>query len=350
MLNNYTVKIEDFKLSIFTKKRMAIAAIITLSAACVALFAALAMTSMAFERYRVETVNAVAEVEVVEEKLVELEEKTIDIDVFKEYSQQYSVSGEFLQRFFQDEIVYRTADGVVYAPIDETLPKSKLDFNNLVVEPDSIKYVENGVDTGIKGIDVSKHQGNIDWVKVKNDGVEFAIIRLGYRGYEVGNVLIDEKFHQNMRGAIAAGVKVGVYFYSQAITVQEALDEAAFVLENIKNYDITYPVVFDMEEVTEDTARMNGLTTAQRTDFTIAFCDEVEKAGYTPMIYGGIKWLVEMVDMSRLVKYDKWFAQFYKTPFFPYDLQMWQYTSSGKVDGIAGNVDINIGFKDYSAQ
>lgn len=337
-------------MSIFTKKRMAIAAIITLSAACVALFAALAMTSMAFERYRVETVNAVAEVEVVEEKLVELEEKTIDIDVFKEYSQQYSVSGEFLQRFFQDEIVYRTADGVVYAPIDETLPKSKLDFNNLVVEPDSIKYVENGVDTGIKGIDVSKHQGNIDWVKVKNDGVEFAIIRLGYRGYEVGNVLIDEKFHQNMRGAIAAGVKVGVYFYSQAITVQEALDEAAFVLENIKNYDITYPVVFDMEEVTEDTARMNGLTTAQRTDFTIAFCDEVEKAGYTPMIYGGIKWLVEMVDMSRLVKYDKWFAQFYKTPFFPYDLQMWQYTSSGKVDGIAGNVDINIGFKDYSAQ
>lgn len=337
-------------MSIFTKKRMAIAAIITLSAACVALFAALAMTSMAFERYRVETVNAVAEVEVVEEKLVELEEKTIDIDVFKEYSQQYSVSGEFLQRFFQDEIVYRTADGVVYAPIDETLPKSKLDFNNLVVEPDSIKYVENGVDTGIKGIDVSKHQGNIDWVKVKNDGVEFAIIRLGYRGYEVGNVLIDEKFHQNMRGAIAAGVKVGVYFYSQAITVQEALDEAAFVLENIKNYDITYPVVFDMEEVTEDIARMNGLTTAQRTDFTIAFCDEVEKAGYTPMIYGGIKWLVEMVDMSRLVKYDKWFAQFYKTPFFPYDLQMWQYTSSGKVDGIAGNVDINIGFKDYSAQ
>lgn len=337
-------------MSIFTKKRMAIAAIITLSAACVALFAALAMTSMAFERYRVETVNAVAEVEVVEEKLVELEEKTIDIDVFKEYSQQYSVSGEFLQRFFQDEIVYRTADGVVYAPIDETLPKSKLDFNNLVVEPDSIKYVENGVDTGTKGIDVSKHQGNIDWVKVKNDGVEFAIIRLGYRGYEVGNVLIDEKFHQNMRGAIAAGVKVGVYFYSQAITVQEALDEAAFVLENIKNYDITYPVVFDMEEVTEDTARMNGLTTAQRTDFTIAFCDEVEKAGYTPMIYGGIKWLVEMVDMSRLVKYDKWFAQFYKTPFFPYDLQMWQYTSSGKVDGIAGNVDINIGFKDYSAQ
>lgn len=337
-------------MSIFTKKRMAIAAIITLSAACVALFAALAMTSMAFERYRVETVNAVAEVEVVEEKLVELEEKTIDIDVFKEYSQQYSVSGEFLQRFFQDEIVYRTADGVVYAPIDETLPKSKLDFNNLVVEPDSIKYVENGVDTGIKGIDVSKHQGNIDWVKVKNDGVEFAIIRLGYRGYEVGNVLIDEKFHQNMRGAIAAGVKVGVYFYSQAITVQEALDEAAFVLENIKNYDITYPVVFDMEEVTEDIARMNGLTTAQRTDFTIAFCDEVEKAGYTPMIYGGIKWLVEMVDISRLVKYDKWFAQFYKTPFFPYDLQMWQYTSSGKVDGIAGNVDINIGFKDYSAQ
>lgn len=337
-------------MSIFTKKRMAIAAIITLSAACVALFAALAMTSMAFERYRVETVNAVAEVEVVEEKLVELEEKTIDIDVFKEYSQQYSVSGEFLQRFFQDEIVYRTADGVVYAPIDETLPKSKLDFNNLVVEPDSIKYVENGVDTGTKGIDVSKHQGNIDWVKVKNDGVEFAIIRLGYRGYEVGNVLIDEKFHQNMRGAIAAGVKVGVYFYSQAITVQEALDEAAFVLENIKNYDITYPVVFDMEEVTEDIARMNGLTTAQRTDFTIAFCDEVEKAGYTPMIYGGIKWLVEMVDMSRLVKYDKWFAQFYKTPFFPYDLQMWQYTSSGKVDGIAGNVDINIGFKDYSAQ
>ncbi|WMJ23002.1 glycoside hydrolase family 25 protein [Paludicola sp. MB14-C6] len=266
----------------------------------------------------------------------------------KAYAQQYNVSVEFLQRFFNDVIVYKDSDQIVYAPIDEKLPKNPYDFKNLVYLDSEIQYQKNGVSTGIKGIDVSKYQGDINWNKVKADHVKFAIIRIGFRGYQNGKITIDESCKKNIEGAIAAGIKVGVYFFSQAITIEEVIQEADTVLEYIKDYKITYPVVFDAEEILEENARTNSLTTAQRTDITVAFCQKIKSAGYTPMIYANVKWFVAKLDMSRLTMYDKWFAQYFKTPFFPYDFQMWQYTGKGKVDGIKGDVDLNICFKDYS--
>ncbi len=319
-------------------------AIITLSVISVLLCSALIVTIVSFISYKKSVtipVDAPINVELPEEEVVPME-------TLKAYAQQYNVSAEFLQRFFDDVIVYKGDDGIVYAPIDEKLPKNSYDFDNLVRVDGEIQYHENGVSTGIKGIDVSKYQGDIEWKKVKADNVDYAIIRLGYRGYETGKILLDEYYEKNIKGAIDAGVKVGVYFFSQAITVEEAIEEADMVLEYIKDYDITYPVVFDAEEMLGESVRTNTLTTTQRTDITLAFCEKIKAAGYKPMIYANIKWFVAQLDMSRLTEYDKWFAQYFKSPFFPYDFHMWQYTAKGKVDGIKGDVDLNIGFKDYS--
>lgn len=278
----------------------------------------------------------------------EVERETIDMQKFKEYSEQYNVSAEYLQRFFDDVIVYKNDNGVQYAPIDKTLPLSNYDWNNLVRLDNEIQYQENGGVTTIKGIDVSKYQGKINWNKVADDGVEYAFIRIGVRGYGTGDILEDEYWQRNVEGAIAAGIDVGIYFYSQAITVEEAIEEAQFVLDRVKPYDIAYPIVFDFEEINDEASRTLMLTQQQRTDFTIAFCDKIKEAGYQTMVYGNIKWFVEMVDLSRLTGYDKWFAQYFKTPFFPYDFQIWQYTAKGKVSGIEGDVDLNISFKDYT--
>lgn len=278
----------------------------------------------------------------------EIQEEVVTVEALKEYAQQYNVSIEFLQRFFDDVIVYKDTGGIEYAPIDPDLPKHSYDFNNLVQVDGEIEYHENGVSTGVKGIDVSKHQGDINWKKVKADGVEFALIRLGYRGYETGKIMLDEYYEQNIKEATAAGIEVGVYFFSQAITIEEVNEEADMVLKYIKDYKITYPVVFDYEEMQGDVVRSDVLTTAERTDITIAFCEKIKAAGYNPMIYANIKWFVARLDMRRLAEYDKWFAQYFDAPFFPYDFKIWQYTAKGQVDGIKGDVDMNIAFKDFA--
>ena len=195
------------------------------------------------------------------------------------------------------------------------------------------------------GVDVSVYQGNIDWEKVKADGIDFAIIRVGGRGYgSEGKIYDDRLFQQNIEGALAAGIPVGVYFFSQAITVEEAREEARYTLEKIKGYDITYPVVFDWEIIGGSTARTYELPSGTLTAAANAFCDMINDAGYQPMIYfnsycGYIKY-----DLSQLVSYPFWFAQYTTTthPSFYYHFDMWQYTDSGSVDGMIGRVDLNL--------
>ncbi|MDP4110065.1 MAG: GH25 family lysozyme, partial [Bacillota bacterium] len=211
-----------------------------------------------------------------------------------------------------------------------------------------MKYDSPEIET-CNGIDVSEHQGKIDWRKVRASGVEFAIIRLGYRGYTEGGIYEDRNFETNIKGAQEAGLKVGVYFFSQAITVKEAQEEADFVLARVKGYDISFPVVFDWEPLGKTSARTYGLDTDTLCGCADTFCSEMADAGYKPMIYfnsyaGYIKY-----DLSRVLKYEFWFAQYSATPSFYYDYQMWQYTSSGKVDGITGNVDMNIYFSGKSS-
>ncbi len=198
-----------------------------------------------------------------------------------------------------------------------------------------------------KGIDVSRYQGKIDWEKVASDGVEYAFIRAGIRGTTEGKLMEDDRFADNIEGAIDNDIHAGIYFFTQALTKEEAVDEAEFVLELIEPYKITYPVVIDLEEVTSEDARTADLTKEEYTQNCIAFCETIKAAGYTPMIYGNLKTFMIMLDMEQLEDYEKWFAYYNAPVYFPYDFSIWQYSSKGSVRGIDEDVDLNICMKDF---
>ncbi|MBR4144557.1 MAG: hypothetical protein IKU06_03730 [Lachnospiraceae bacterium] len=237
-----------------------------------------------------------------------------------------------------------------YIPINDKVAECSYDWDRLdTSDPNNWTYLdENGSKLSIRGIDVSKYQGTIDWKKVAAAGVEFAIIRLGYRGMNEGTLELDPIFEKNMEEAAAAGIKTGVYFFSQAITKEEAEEEADFVIRAVKKYNVTYPVIFDTERVATYNARANGLSYEDRTDMCITFCDRIAVAGYTPMIYANTKYMIMGINLERLEKYDKWFAVYSDKITFPYDFQMLQYSESGSIPGIKGNVDLDISFVDYS--
>lgn len=259
---------------------------------------------------------------------------------------------ESLIRSAADETIltYDDTGAEVHIPILADVPRHNYDWTCIQNKDGFKNYVENNEVTSYRGIDVSSFQGEIDWDRVKAAGVDFAIIRVGYRGYGTGAVMLDEYFDANMRGALKAGIKVGTYFFSQAVTEEEAIEEANFVLEHIKDYDITYPIAYDMELITHDTARTDTLTGRQITDHTIAFCETIKEAGYKTCVYSNRRTLILKLDLSRLTAYDTWYAAYVSYPDYPYDFKMWQFTDSGSVDGISGDVDINISFIDYSAE
>lgn len=228
------------------------------------------------------------------------------------------------------------------------VPRHTLDYDKVTVENGFKHYYENGERINTTGIDVSYHQGSIDWDAVKADGVDFAMIRLGYRGYETGNINIDERFHEYAQGATRAGLDIGVYFYSQAVTADEAQEEARAVLEEIKGYEITYPVVFDWEIVGEESARTNSISSEKLNECAAVFCNTVAHGGYIPMIYSVKRMALLKYDLSELAGFDFWLAEYRDEPEFPYEFTMWQYASDGRVDGIEGEVDLNMSFVDYS--
>lgn len=230
-----------------------------------------------------------------------------------------------------------------YEEDSEVLSNHTYDWSKLTEENGRKNYVDNSGNEAIFGIDVSTHQGDIEWDKVKGDNVDFAIIRAGYRGYESGEINEDDKFKQNIEGAINNGIDVGVYFFSQAISEKEAIEEAQFILNVIKGYDVKYPVVFDMEYL--ENGRINSLSMDERTKITLAFCEVIKESGYKPIIYGNQFWLQEYVSLHHINDYELWLAQYNDIPNFPYEFRMWQYTDMGSVNGIKGNVDLNLWFK-----
>ena len=194
----------------------------------------------------------------------------------------------------------------------------------------------------IAGIDVSYHQKTIDWQKVADSGIEFAMIRVGYRGYETGILNPDEKREENYQGAKAAGLKVGAYFFSQAVTVEEAIAEAQYTLEAIKDWELDMPVVFDWEQKKE--GRTLNLDARIVTDGAIAFCDLVKEAGYEPMVYFNPHHARRFFHLIELEDYSFWLAYYTDRMEYDYKVEMWQYTNSGSVPGIETDVDINIYF------
>lgn len=232
------------------------------------------------------------------------------------------------------------------ADLLEDVPLCAYDYDRLT-EENGFKYYldENGEKLSRPGIDVSEYQTEVDWNQVKDSGIEFAMIRLGYRGYgEAGTLVEDAMYRKHIEGALEAGLEVGVYFFSQAVNKEEVLEEAEFVLERIRDYNITCPVVFDTEEIKFDTARTDHLTPQEFTDHCIMFCDAVKKAGYETMIYANMKWMAFTLELERLAGYEKWYADYEPVPQCPYEISMWQYTETGSVPGVQGNVDINVWF------
>ncbi len=194
------------------------------------------------------------------------------------------------------------------------------------------------------GVDVSTHQKGIDWQAVAADGIDFAILRLGRRGYTEGGLFLDETFEQNLQGALDAGLEAGVYFFSQAITPEEAEEEADYVLEVLAGRELAYPIAFDWESIPEDDARTDGLDGETTTRCAAAFCKRIEEAGYRPAVYFNQTQGYLHYDLRELTDYKLWLAEYDTTPDFYYCFDLWQYSHTGQVAGIQGDVDLDLAF------
>lgn len=266
------------------------------------------------------------------------------LEGIKEALSEGTTTVETLRPYYPNEIVVVSGGRFHFVPISEELEHNQLDAANLnILETGEYQYLTDGQVTSHKGIDVSSHQGDIDWNLVAQDGVEFAFVRAGFRGYGTGKLVEDEKFEDNIKGAKAAGVKVGVYFFSQAVNEEELLEEANLVLEKIAPYELDCPVVFDVEKVSGN-GRMNELTVEERTNLTRLFCETIANAGYKPMIYHNTEMGALMIDLAALEDYDKWYASYSDQMFYPYEYKIWQYSDKGTVQGIKTAVDMNISF------
>lgn len=220
-----------------------------------------------------------------------------------------------------------------------------LEANDALDDADKseITGMQEGNPNAKMGIDVSKWNKEIDWDKVKNAGVEFAIIRVGYRGATTGALVEDPYFEANIKGAIRAGIPVGVYFFTQALDVVEAVEEASMVMALCRDYKITYPVFIDVEGL-GGSGRADGLDVETRTAVSRAFCATIESEGYRAGVYSSRNWLNQMLDMDQLQDYVVWLAEYRDVPIYQGYYHMWQYTSNGSVDGIEGRVDFNLSY------
>lgn len=228
-------------------------------------------------------------------------------------------------------------------PPPEENPFDELDFQY------EGRYLKLRDGESLTGVDVSHWQQDIDWEQVKDSGVDFAMIRLGYRGYEKGGIGLDTYAIANLDGAIAAGLDVGVYFFSQALTPEEAEEEAYFVVQQLEPYaeHITMPVVYDWEHVNVENTRTENMRDPDLlTDCSLAFLQTVEAAGYRPMVYFNRTQSWKYLNLEELKDYEFWLAAYTQRMDFPYKIKMWQYTNKGRVPGIEGECDVNVYFPD----
>ncbi len=230
---------------------------------------------------------------------------------------------------------------IAETPTPDPVYPNDYDWQYLKKENDRFVY-EDSKYTSRTGIDVSYSQGDIDWDRVRADGIDFAIIRAGYRGYETGELHEDAYFRYNIENAVRVGMDVGVYFFSQAISAEEAKEEAEFVLDLIKGYPVL-SVAFDLEEADKE-GRIADNSRELNTAGAISFSKTIKAAGYTPLVYGSASWMtydIRMWELQDMVEF--WMAAYgWEYPKFPYVFSIWQYSSTGHVDGISTIVDMNL--------
>lgn len=232
-------------------------------------------------------------------------------------------------------------------PAEPTTPEQRPPLTN-PYDHNDFQYIDNYLKLlygdSITAIDVSAYQKDIDWQKVADSGVQMAMIRAAFRGWgEKGLIKEDEYVHQNLKGADEAGLTVGVYFFSQATSIEEVDEEIDILLDIIKDHNITGHVVFDWEYVSEE-ARTADVDVRTLTDCSLHFCKRIEEAGYEPMVYFNTYQGISLLELEELKAYDFWLARYTDRMNFPYKVRMWQYTDSGRVPGIQGGVDINVFF------
>ena len=237
-----------------------------------------------------------------------------------------------------------------WIPINPYWKKNNYDFANLVSKNDLLHYYSDGKQVSYLGVDLSKYQKKVDFAAIQREGIDYCMLRVGSRGYETGNIQEDEKFQEYIAGAEAVGMPVGLYFFSQAVTEEEAIEEANFVISKIGEHKITYPIAYDMEFIENDNSRIETLTKTEKSNIALAFLNRIEEAGYVGMLYGNKEWLLKRIELHRFEDYDIWLAQEDDIPDYPYMYSMWQYSRQGEVYGIDGYVDLNISFVDYSAR
>ncbi len=235
-----------------------------------------------------------------------------------------------------------------WLPVFADVPACAYQADQFISRNNRMYYLEDQKITSQFGIDVSYHQKEIDWQKVKASGVEFAFIRVGRRGYTEGVLSEDEYFRQNIQGARDAGIDIGVYFYSQAITPEEAVEEAEMTLALLDGMELQYPVVYDWEVISDAEARTDAMTAETLTECCVAFCERIREAGYIPMIYQNKRTSLLRLQLPELTDYDFWLAEYNPQATYYYNYQIWQYASDGRVPGITGSVDLNICFKNYT--
>lgn len=223
-------------------------------------------------------------------------------------------------------------------------PGNSYDMSALTMENGIYAYEDDSY-TSRFGVDVSYHNKNVDFAALKSAGVSFVMIRLGYRGYSEGTISEDEKFSAYIQEAEKAGLDIGVYFFSQAVTTEEAAEEAQYVLEHIRGHQISMPVVYDYKTITEDeNARGNFISKQQRTDNAVVFAENIRNGGYTPMIYASTETYDELYDYTYLTGYETWIAQYDSLNTYPYAYSIWQYSDQG-IDGTAmQGMDLDIQF------
>lgn len=243
------------------------------------------------------------------------------------------------------DMAFYTVDKDTYefTPLLDNVPRNDIKEDQIVKDEDgTMHYMVDGVDRGIPMIDVSEYQGVIDWSKVAASGIKYAMIRAGYRGYGSGKLVEDKYVDDNIKGAAAAGIKFGVYFFSEAVNEAEAREEAQVCIKHLAGYKPDLPIVVDVEHIGYDDARADALDKKTRTDVTLAFVDEVKQAGYKPMLYTGLLAYFHYLDQSRICDLPLWYAFYSENLYFPYKFKCWQYTDSATVPGINGKCDMSI--------
>ncbi len=251
---------------------------------------------------------------------------------------------QILRDYYPDDLIMKKNGSYCFVPLDSSLKTNSFDSSKVRKNTDgTYGYVDGDLEV-IKGIDVSSHQGEIDWAKVAKSNVDFAMIRAVYRGYESGKLLEDEQFRTNIEEAHAKGIKVGAYIFTQAISKFEVDEEISKLNGLLGTYELDYPVAIDVEDLAGSTERLESLSKDELTELIRYYCDKVEESGYTPMLYLNIDSALNMIDLAQFEDIKKWFAVYDSDFYYPYAYQMWQYKDTGKVDGIDGNVDLNLYF------